>query len=71
MALIDAEQATKEFSDRLDSGYFSSMREEAHKLAKISEPDEDYAEHKAERDTQAVKEFANSDEFKNIVKNLR
>ena len=70
MALLDAEQATKEFSDHLDSGYFSSMSEEAHKLAKMREPDEDYADHKAARDTQAVREFAQSEVFKDIVKNL-
>ena len=70
MALVDVEQATKEFRDLLDSGHFSSMREEAHKLAKMREPDEDYADHKAERDTQAVMEFAQSEVFKDIVKNL-
>jgi PHD/YefM family antitoxin component YafN of YafNO toxin-antitoxin module len=32
-APIDVEEATREFAEKLNSGYFSSMREEAHKLA--------------------------------------
>ena len=34
------------------------------------EPDEDYDERKAERDTKAVIEFANSEEFQELVKSL-
>ena len=32
-APIDVEEATREFAERLNSGYFSSMREDAHNLA--------------------------------------
>lgn len=70
MGLVNVEQATKDFEQRLKDGYFSSMREDAHKLAKAFEPDEDYDESKAERDTKAVIEFANSEEFQELVKSL-
>ena len=70
MGLVNVEDATREFSKKLEEGYFSSMREDAHKLAKAFEPDEDYDERKAERDTKAVIEFANSEEFQEIVKSL-
>ncbi len=70
MGLVNVEQATKDFEQRLKDGYFSSMREDAHKLAKVFELDEDYDERKAERDTKAVIEFANSEEFQELVKSL-
>lgn len=68
--LNDIKKATEDFEEKLKQGYFSSMRDEAHKLAKLSEPIEDYAISKEDRDTKAVEEFTKSDTFKEIVKSL-
>ena len=70
MGLINVEQATKDFEEKLQSGFFSSMREDAHRLAKMYEPKEDYSDKKEDRDTKAVIDFANSSEFKQLVDSL-
>ncbi len=70
MGLVNVEQATKEFEEKLQNGFFSSMKEDAHKLAKMYEPTEDYEERKAERDTKAVIEYAQSDEFTQLFNSL-
>lgn len=68
--MVDVEKATKDFEQKLKSGYFSSMRQEAHDLAVMSEPEEDYKTYKLQRDTEAVKKFAESGEFLDILKDL-
>lgn len=70
MALLNVEEATKRFGEKLESGYFSSMREEAHRLAKQFEPDENYSHYKEERDTNTVCTVATSGAFKDLIKKL-
>ncbi len=68
--MVDVEKATKDFEQKLKLGYFSSMRQEAHDLAVMFESEEDYETYKRQRDTEAVKKFAESIELLDIFKNL-
>lgn len=68
MLLYNIEKATEEFKEKLESGYYKTRKEEAHEIAKLFEPNEDYSISKEERDIQAIHDFVNSPFFQEILK---
>jgi len=73
MALLNVEEATKDFEEKLESGFFKSRYPEPQGyIDPDNEYDPDdieggYSKYKAQRDTDAVIAFAKSDAFKELL----
>lgn len=60
MALIDSRESTKRFKEKLNNGFYKKNH--------LRNSDIDYTKEKQDRDTKAVRDFANSEAFNELLK---